>query len=248
MATPGNVLAFYAEKRWGNRHGIKGPLYGAAGHRGHDIKTAAREAVPALRGGKVAYVGKSSVLGPVVVIEVGPSNYDGYAHLYGVKVSVGDHVAQGAIIALTAGVGDYHGSAWLGPHLHITNGPLSGSVYAGATRDPAPGIRDVLAAGVNLAPAGTPSKPAAPVTISPAPSPTNPVKAEDVFYLIREVGPGSTGRIGLVGGKNGFRHIGSMDEVNALIVGSGYQVGQYPYRQVNAVEFDRMRAALTTLA
>jgi len=181
MATPGNVLAFYAEKRWGNRHGIKGPLYGAAGHRGHDIKTAAREAVPALRGGKVVYTGRSSVLGPVVVIEVGPGNYDGYAHLYGLKVETGDHVAQGEIIALTAGVGDYHGTAWLGPHLHITNGALSGSVFAGATRDPAPGIRDILADVAVLAPASTPSKPA-PVPAK-APAPTIRKEVPEMFLM-----------------------------------------------------------------
>jgi hypothetical protein len=183
MTVPDNVRSFYARARWGNLWHIKGPLYGPDGHRGHDLKAAARQDVPALRAGTVEYVGRSSVLGPVVVIKVGNEDYDGYAHLYGVDVKVGDKVSQGEVIAQTAGVKDDHGSAWLGPHLHITNGAYPGSVYSGATRNPANVIGPIVDAPVIVPAAVTKPAPApAPATASPAPTTK---KRDHDMYLLR---------------------------------------------------------------
>lgn len=244
MATPANVYAFYARSRWGNLWHIKGPLYGPDGHRGHDIKTGAREAVPALRSGVVEYVGESTILGPVVVIKVNATTYDGYAHLYGVTVEQGDIVSAGDYFARTAGYGDFHGSAWLGPHLHITDGAYAGSVYSGATRNPAIVINAILTSAV-VTPAAAP-KPAVAVAKANATTNTTPLEEEEMPYeLYRTVGPGAKGRIGVAGGKSGFVWLGDPLEVEALIVGKGGDPKTFKFREVNEAQFERMLTALT---
>lgn len=148
-------IDFYAPARWGNRFGIKGPHYGPQGHRGHDIKAGAGSAVPALRAGTVVVSQYSSVLGYVVVVHVRASQYDGYAHVTK-PVPVGTKVVAGSRIGYVAGWNDKHGSAWDGPHLHMTNGPTATSVFSGTVRDPAPIINAVRTA---LAGGGTTPKP-----------------------------------------------------------------------------------------
>lgn len=138
-------MSFYSKSNWGNLWGIKGPFYGPAGHRGHDIKAAARTAVPALRAGRVVTVRRSTVLGNVVEIQVATGDVDGYAHITGTKVLLGQQVAAGQTIGLIAGWSDFHGTSWAGPHLHLTNGAAVGAVFSGPTRNPAPIIEKVLA-------------------------------------------------------------------------------------------------------
>lgn len=138
-----SVQSFYSEARWGNRFGIKGPHYGANGHRGHDVKAAAGAAIPALRGGRVVLVSYSSILGTYVVIEHAAGDFDGYCHVTR-PVAQGAVLSQGQTVAFVAGAGDRPGSAWTGPHLHLTNGPTQISVHTGTVRDPAPIIRSVL--------------------------------------------------------------------------------------------------------
>lgn len=138
-----SVAAFYHPNRWRNRFGVKGRHYGPAGHRGHDIAAVAGTPVPVLRPGSVVLVGKSSILGWYVVVEVAQRVFDGYCHVVP-TVNRGEWVT--GTVGRVAGWGDYHGSAWEGPHLHMTTGPTTTSVHTGIVYDPAPIITAQLTA------------------------------------------------------------------------------------------------------
>ena len=144
LAAPASVQSFYAESTWRNRFGVKGPDYGSAGHRGHDIGAAAGAGIPALRAGTVRRIQYSSVVGHTIAIESAPGDFSGYDHVIRTRVAVGDYVQQGQIIAYVAGAGDAHGSAWSGAHLHLTRGTNDRCVFGESVSDPAPLIRNVL--------------------------------------------------------------------------------------------------------
>lgn len=141
---PANVQAFYAEGQWTSLFGVTGPYYGPAGHRGHDIAAGAGTGIPALRSGYVRRVQYSSIVGNTIAIESAPGDFSGYDHVIRTRVSVGDYVQQGQIIAYVAGYGDDHGSAWSGPHLHLTRGTTNTCVFGEYVSDPAPLIRNIL--------------------------------------------------------------------------------------------------------
>lgn len=145
-----SLASFYGTSEWGNLWGIKGPKYGAAGHRGHDLTAAANTPIPLLRGGLCVAIKRSSIIGDYFVIKVAEDDFDGYAHVKNVTLKVGKTYSAAHIAGQVAGYGDYHGTAWLGPHLHITNGPSITSVTMGTTRNPANVIRAVF--GANSAP------------------------------------------------------------------------------------------------
>ena len=147
LAAPANVQSFYAESRWGNRFGVTGPYYGPAGHRGLDIAASAGQAIPALRSGIVRRVQYSSIVGHTIAVESAPGDFSGYAHVIRTRVAVGDSVQQGDIIAYAAGHGEDHGSAWSGPHLHMTRGSTDRCAFGENVSDPAPLIRNVLGTG-----------------------------------------------------------------------------------------------------
>jgi GH25 family lysozyme M1 (1,4-beta-N-acetylmuramidase)/lysozyme family protein len=147
LAAPSNVQSFYAESRWTSRFGETGPFYGPLGHRGHDVAAGAGQGIPALRSGTVRRVQYSSVVGHTIAIESAPGDFSGYDHVIRTRVSVGDFVQQGDIIAYVAGAGDDHGSAWSGPHLHLTRGSTDRCVFGENVSDPAPLIRNVLGTG-----------------------------------------------------------------------------------------------------
>ncbi|ATB33619.1 GH25 family lysozyme [Melittangium boletus] len=146
-AATANVQAFYSEGQWRNRFGVTGPYYGPLGHRGLDIAASAGQAIPALRSGTVRRVQYSSVVGHTIAIESAPGDFSGYDHVIRTRVSVGDFVQQGDIIAYAAGPGDDHGSAWSGPHLHLTRGSTDRCAFGENVSDPAPLIRSVLGTG-----------------------------------------------------------------------------------------------------
>ncbi|KFA88421.1 GH25 family lysozyme [Archangium violaceum] len=147
LAAPSNVQSFYAESRWTSRFGVTGPYYGPAGHRGLDIAASAGTGIPALRSGYVRRVQYSSVVGHTIAVESAPGDYSGYAHVIRTRVSVGAYVQQGEIIAYVAGYGDDHGSAWSGPHLHMTRGSTDRCAFGEYVSDPAPLIRNILGTG-----------------------------------------------------------------------------------------------------
>jgi GH25 family lysozyme M1 (1,4-beta-N-acetylmuramidase)/lysozyme family protein len=149
FAVPSNVATFYAEGQWRNRFGITGPYYGPAGHRGLDIAASAGQAIPALRSGIVRRVQYSSIVGHTIAIESAPGDFSGYDHVIRTRVAVGDYVRQGDIIAYAAGYGDDHGSAWSGPHLHMTRGSTDRCAFGENVIDPAPLIRYVLGTGTD---------------------------------------------------------------------------------------------------
>jgi hypothetical protein len=141
---PSNVQTFYAEGQWRTPFGAQGPYYSELGHRGLDIAASAGVAIPALRAGVVRRVQYSSVVGHTVAVESAPGDFSGYAHVIRTRVSVGEYVQQGQIIAYVAGYGDDHGSAWSGPHLHMTRGSTDNCAFGVYVSDPAPLIRNVL--------------------------------------------------------------------------------------------------------
>lgn len=144
MLSPAAV-AFFSRYPEGNPFGIKGPLYGPEGHRGQDVPVGAHGQVYALRGGTVVSSARSSVLGNYYVIKVGSADYDGYCHQLNPH-ALNSQIVQGQPVSIAAGPGDYHGSAWTGPHLHLTNGLAVTSVYQGVVRDPRPIIQAQLTA------------------------------------------------------------------------------------------------------
>jgi GH25 family lysozyme M1 (1,4-beta-N-acetylmuramidase) len=147
LAVPSNVQAFYAEGRWGSRFGVTGPYYGPLGHRGLDIAASGGQAIPALRSGTVRRIQYSSIVGHTIAVESAPGDFSGYDHVIRTRVSVGDFVQQGDIIAYAASAGDDHGSAWTGPHLHMTRGTTDRCAFGENVSDPAPLIRNVLGTG-----------------------------------------------------------------------------------------------------
>lgn len=107
------------------------------GHRGTDWnKLKLGTKLPAVANGVVSYVGKSEILGNVVVLKVKrkvlPTVYFGYCHMQkpcalpvGTKLAVGD----------TIGLLGNTGTASSGPHLHLTASFVAMGVFAGKVFD-----------------------------------------------------------------------------------------------------------------
>lgn len=148
MATPQNVLSFYASSRVTGNFGDGGDFYGNAGHRGMDFAvnntSSSRTPIPALRSGVVGRVDYSRYVGHNVSIESAAGDWSGYCHLINIIVSRGQSVQQGQIIGYAAGYGDDHGSSWSGPHLHLTRGTNVECVYGVSVSDPRPLVNSVL--------------------------------------------------------------------------------------------------------
>ncbi|WP_197059498.1 peptidoglycan DD-metalloendopeptidase family protein, partial [Cryobacterium sp. MLB-32] len=148
MSTPANVLEFYAQSNWGNKYHVPGPYYSGPGHHGFDLKTGGQaKAVPALRAGTVRRVRSYGSVGTSISIETAPGDFSGYSHLYGVRVAEGQWVQQGEILANVALSYQSPGSAWDGPHLHLTRGIDATCVVGLSVSDPEPLIRDVIGGG-----------------------------------------------------------------------------------------------------
>lgn len=226
-----NWRAFYSH--WGNVFGLKGQGYSAQGHRGTDVTNVPRgTGVPAYRSGVITKVERSQYLGRVVCIDADADEYyDGYAHLQDrVNVSVGQHVNAGDIIGYIAGAQDSPGISWDGSHLHTTRGKSNESIYAGPVYDPKPIIIAAITASVA-------ANGQTPLTIGD----------EDMaIQIIKEINPkpGQYKRYGVMGSKSGFTHIGSMDQVNALLVGIGKSELE-AVRGVSPAEFDLIAQVLT---
>ncbi len=89
-------------------------------HKGIDWGVPVGTACRASRGGRVVSAGWSGGYGYCVVIDHGDGVRTRYAHLSSIKVSNGQYVEQGDVIALTGNTGDS-----TGPHIHfeiIVNG------------------------------------------------------------------------------------------------------------------------------
>lgn len=89
---------------------------GSSNHKGLDIGTPTGTPVRAADGGEVIYAQDSGKSGYGLLVKLlhdnGAVTY--YAHLSEIKVSVGDRVAQGDLIALSGATGNV-----TGPHLHF---------------------------------------------------------------------------------------------------------------------------------
>lgn len=117
MAVPTNVRSFYNSSHVSDYFGDR-PEWDF--HHGVDFAHGAGTPVPALRSGTVALRDTHPDLGNYVVVQSGPNDYNGYCHLRGVPLELGQSVTQGQTIGYLAGYDDFHGSAWDGPHLHFT--------------------------------------------------------------------------------------------------------------------------------
>lgn len=136
-----SIASFYAKARWGSRWGVKDAWHRTP-HRGFDIRAAAGTAIPALRSGTVVLVALSPIIGGYFVTKTGLM-YLGYCHTVpGVKK--GQVVAAGQTVGRVASAGKYAGSAWGGPHLHLTRSAFKTGVYAGVTGNPQPIIEAAL--------------------------------------------------------------------------------------------------------
>ena len=96
-----------------------GPRWGTV-HKGIDWGVPVGTACRASRAGRVVSAGWSGGYGYCVVIDHGDGVRTRYAHLSSIKVSNGQYVDQGEVIALTGNTGDS-----TGPHIHfeiIVNG------------------------------------------------------------------------------------------------------------------------------
>lgn len=92
--------------------GAPGPLYGPAGHDGIDLGTPVGTPLYAPRSGIVKDVNTNTTYGLRVKINNG-TNIDYVGHLSEAKVSIGQHVNEGQLIALSGASGNV-----TGPHTH----------------------------------------------------------------------------------------------------------------------------------
>lgn len=228
------LTEFYAETNWRNRFGIKGPFYGPRGHLGLDLKATGRQKIPALRSGTVQpYLVRSFYVGYTLSIRHALGDYDGYVHLYGPsRATPGTVVAAGEFIGEAATWGDFTGVSWAGAHLHLTHGNTPRCVFGEGVDDPTPYVRAALA---RLSTASSTKTPI-----------TGPTQEEDdmAIQIIKEIGPGSKGRYGVMGSKSGFSHISTPAEVSALLTGIGKSEDE-AVRGVNATQFDLIASALS---
>ena len=95
--------------RFGARSSIR-----SGAHTGLDIATSRGTPIKAAASGTVVYAGYKGSLGNLVVISHGNGVQTYYGHCQTIKVSVGDQVSQGAVIATVGSTGNSTGS-----HLHL---------------------------------------------------------------------------------------------------------------------------------
>lgn len=114
-------------------------------HRGVDFAVDPGDVVPAYERGKVVSTPYSPVLGYCTVVQYTPTLFGGWAHLQvGTRPNIDTIVYPGDQVGLVAGWTDDHGTAWTGPHIHTTLGPLLSSIFSGTTYDPLPRIRNAI--------------------------------------------------------------------------------------------------------
>ncbi len=88
---------------------------GSTNHKGTDIgRVGYTSSVYAAKAGTVIVAQYSSSYGNYVVVSHGSGNTTLYAHMSSIKVSVGQYVAQGAVLGITGSTGNS-----TGPHLHF---------------------------------------------------------------------------------------------------------------------------------
>ena len=181
---------FYGPPAWGTRYGVV-DQYHPNGHHGLDLVHVQHAGIPALRAGRVVWrEDRNSVLGNIIVVQVTPTDFDGYCHTLPIA-KTGDTVQAGQVIGQVAGWDDFHGTAWTGPHTHLTNSSIYTGVLGVNTRDPAPVVLAVL--GLS--------------TASSNQSPLTDTEEEDMAkpILIQNTQPGTTnyGMVVLLG-DNGY--------------------------------------------
>lgn len=144
------VATFYDRSRWRSRWGALDAAHPTR-HKGLDIAASAREAIPALRPGRVVVSKVSSIVGRYITVEVAPGDYDTYCHVV-FPLNVGDPVARGQTIAYAAGYTDIHGTAWTGPHLHFAHSttPTGWASWGGTNTNPETIVTTALLAAAGL--------------------------------------------------------------------------------------------------
>ena len=100
MAVPTNVRSFYNSSHVSDYFGDR-PEWDF--HHGVDFAHGAGTPVPALRSGTVALRDTHPDLGNYVVVQSGPNDYNGYCHLRGVPLELGQSVTQGKLLGTSPG-------------------------------------------------------------------------------------------------------------------------------------------------
>ena len=108
---PTNSTKINSKYGFRNHHPVHGRQ---AFHHGIDIKAREGDPVKSSAAGRVKYVGKMGGYGKIVIIEHRDQFKTKYAHLKSFKVTKGQHVAQGTVIAAAGSTGTA-----TGPHLHF---------------------------------------------------------------------------------------------------------------------------------
>ncbi len=163
--------AYLEPDNWTNGFGVPGRFYDSLGHRGTDFREKGNAGRPLLAWETMTCIENAwhDVVGPVTNLRMSDGKVVGVAHtLIGSRPDVGQTLKPGDRIALPAGPGDAHGTAWAGTHFHIVGshrGPHAGQGYRneGGLFDMKPRI--LAAAGRPVtppkpAPASTSNKPA----------------------------------------------------------------------------------------
>lgn len=133
------VAEFFAESHRGNAFGVKGPLYGLAGHRGDDTKGwRAGTAIPWIGTGIVVRSEYQAGLGWVVTLwDANQRVYISNCHMQSKGVAVGKRIRY---VGEYAGPIGNTGTLSLGVHDHVVVSRTSSNPASGSVIDPRPFI------------------------------------------------------------------------------------------------------------
>jgi len=153
MATPTDVLAFYAEAHWGSRYGAV-DVFHLTPHKGIDCGLFHGDVlVPALHEGTVVAAAANPNVGHYVTVQRGDGLFDTYCHIV-LAVSVGQRVTQGQTLGRQAVTPAEGGIQWKGQHTHLCLSRTRDGwgVWGYVNLDPTPGVVAVLttAASINI--------------------------------------------------------------------------------------------------
>lgn len=139
-----SVAEFYAPGHWGNRFGVKGPMYDpVVGHKGQDInRHPLGTPIPSWTSGTVVRIEEYDNLGHTVILQRSAREFVGFAHM-----NSRSPLRLGSWVALGQPVGPLgnSGSATTGRHLHTTLEPTI-AIGTRLAMDPLPLIKAAIAA------------------------------------------------------------------------------------------------------
>lgn len=138
-----SVAQFYSSSHRGNAFGVRGPLYGASGHRGDDTNGwASGTAIPSFVSGTVVRAERQVGLGWVVTVYsprlpgTTRAGWVSFCHEQAASVGVGKRIYVGSYVGPVGNTGTLS----LGPHVHVVVSYTSSDPAKGSVVDPRPFI------------------------------------------------------------------------------------------------------------